>query len=137
MLWEAFLLFSPILDQCGPYPRSEECKKNKPLCLELALGINKPVEIRQLRVERITYAFNRVERDAAHRGKAGDGGGLHVDQCGLVGLGQAALFSHVGNPGAGGEPERTGAGVAVEAFACSGVDDAGHIVGFAGLRTRR
>src|SRR5512140_3691074 len=58
------------LHECGPYPRAEESKKNKPWGLELASPVNEAVEIRELSFERVADALDAVERDAAHSGEA-------------------------------------------------------------------
>ena len=119
-------------DECGPYPWSKESKKNKLRGLKLAVCVDKAIEIRQFGVERIAYALDGVERDAAHGGEAGDRGSFHVDQGGLVGGCKTALFGLVGDTGTGGKPEFARAGVAVEAFAGAGVYDSGAVVGGAG-----
>src|ERR1017187_6531155 len=109
---------------CGKYPETKE--------LELPLRGQKSIEIGQLGVERVTYAFDRIERDAAHLGEARDGCGFHVDKGGIVRGGEAALFGFVGDFGAGGKPEFAGAGIATEALAGLDVDDASDVVRGAG-----
>src|SRR5579859_1415837 len=56
------------LDERGPYPRPEESKKYQLPGQELAILIDKPVEIRELRFERVADALDGVEGDAAHGG---------------------------------------------------------------------
>ncbi len=68
----------------------------------------------------------------AHGGEARDGRGLHVDEGGVVGGGEAALLGVIGHLGTGDEPEISGSGIAVEALAGADVDDAGDVVGRAG-----
>ena len=91
-------------DECRPNPGSKESKKYQLPGQKLAVLIDKRVEIRELRAQRITDAFHAIERDAAHRGKAGDGGCFHVNQRRLVGGGESPFFGVVGDARAGGEP---------------------------------
>ncbi|WP_348261123.1 hypothetical protein P8935_15085 [Telmatobacter sp. DSM 110680] len=96
--------------------------------MKLAVVADETIEIRHFSVEGITYAFDRIEGNAAHGSESGDGGGFHVDKGRFVGGGEAAFFGLVGYAGTGGEPELSGMGVAVEALTGSGIDDAGTIV---------
>ena len=43
-------------------------------------------------MEPVADALDAVERDAAHGGETGDGGGLHVDEGGVVGGGEAEFL---------------------------------------------
>src|ERR1700734_2962956 len=72
-------------DERGPVPRPEKSIKCQSACLKLAIRGDKPIEIGQLGVKCITDALETVERDFAHFGEPGDGGGFHVDEGGFIG----------------------------------------------------
>jgi len=116
-------------DEGGPVPGAENRKKNQAGHVQLAVGADKAVEIREFVVEAVADALDGVEGDAAHEGEAGDGGGLHIDQVGAVVGGEAQFFGFVGDDGTGDEPAVACAGIAVEALAGAAVVDSGYVVG--------
>lgn len=54
----------------------------------------------------VADAFDAVERDSAHLGETGDGGGFHIDERGGISGDEAAFFIGVGDAGRGDEANR-------------------------------
>jgi len=119
-------------EECGPVPRTEQGKKSKPSQTKLTTGREEAIEVRKAIGEAVADALDAIERDVAHGGEAGDGGGFHVDEGGLVRGREAVLFGVWGHFWAGGKPEFARAGIAVEALASAHVDDSSDVVGRAG-----
>jgi hypothetical protein len=55
-------------DECGPVPRTGKNKKQQPGQLELSLGRDKAIEIREIIVESIAYALDAIARNSTHSG---------------------------------------------------------------------
>src|SRR5579863_1368037 len=96
-------------DERVPVARPQERKKGKPGEIELAgvlavLG-DELIEVWQIVGEAVTHTFDAVEGDLTHKGEAGNGGGFHIDEGGVVSGGEAAFFLLVGDDGAGDEPD--------------------------------
>ncbi len=125
-------------DEGGPVPGTQQAQQSKREEAKAAVGAEKGIEIGQAVVEPVTDALDGIEGNAAHGGHAGNGSGFHVDEGGIIGGGQAALFLATGDARTGDKPERAGAGLAMKALAGTRIDDAGDIVGEAGgdLRTQ-
>ena len=73
MLWEAFLLFSPIWTSAGHIHGRRRAKRTNLGRLELAVCSDKAIEIGQLSVEGVADALDAIERDprmAARRAMA-------------------------------------------------------------------
>ena len=94
MLWEAFLLFSPIRMSEGQYQgRNSEKRVNAPNW-NWPLGERNRLKSGRRSCEAVADAFDAVKRDAAHGGEAGDGGGFHVDEGGVVGGRRGGAFRY-------------------------------------------
>ena len=132
MLWEAFLLFSPIRMSAGQYQGRRRAKRVNRASWNWPSGERKRLKSGRRSVKAVADAFDAVERDAAHGGEAGDGGGLHVDEGGVVGGGEAALFGRSATLGLVASQSSPAPASQLKALAGADVDDAGDVVGRAG-----
>src|ERR1035438_4385956 len=97
--------------------------------MEFPIRRNKSIEIWQSIRKAVADSFYAIKRNAAHLGKPRNRCCFHVHEASSVSGRKALLLRSVGNLGAGGQPEFSGACVAAEAFAGADVDDASDVMG--------
>ncbi len=128
MLWEAFLLFSPIRTSAGQYQGRRSGKKSKSRELEAAVRRKEAIEIRQVVGKAVADAFDAIKRDAAHGREPSDGRCLHIDQGGVIGRGKPPLFGLISHLRASHKPQISSSRVTGKALARERVNHPGHVV---------
>jgi hypothetical protein len=64
--------------QCGPVPRPNKDKKDKPGQPKLPFIRYKPIEIRKLIVKAVAHALDAIKGDSAHRREPRNPRSLHI-----------------------------------------------------------